>query len=212
MHRNGEKYSYCYYICSNKRNRKTCDAKDIRKDQLEEYCLNQIKRHILDEEAMRVIAAQIANAAGTDADTMKADLSKFEKRREKIAAILKNIKKEQYEGEITKEMAEEMAAEYQHELLDIENRLCGLRTAVTSAVTTESVYLYLQELLSLYSANNDELTKMLFDKLVDSIIVHDNRVELSLIVIPFDGVRDKRPQGLPHYELSLQTTKEEIRR
>lgn len=212
MHRKGEKYSYCYYICSNKRNRKTCDAKDIRKDQLEEYCLDQIKRHILDEEAMRVIATQITEQAGTDTDDMRADLSKFEKRREKIAAILKNIKKEQYEGEITKEMAEEMSAEYQQELLDIENRLCGLRIAVTSAISAENVYLYLQELLSFYGSNNDELTKMLFDKLIDNIVVDDNRVELSLIVIPFDGVRGNASQGLPHWTLCTKTTKEEIKK
>ena len=206
------KYSYAYYVCSNKRTKKTCNAKNIRQDQLEQYCLDQIKRHILDEKAMRAISTQIANAVGSDTDDMKADLSKFEKRREKIAGILKNIKREQYEGEITKEMAEEMAAEYQQELLDIENRLCGLRTAVTSAVTPESVYSYLQDLLSLYTANKDELTKMLFDKLIDKIIVHDDRVVLSLVVIPFVGIRGNNKRGLPNWTLCTKTTKKEMRR
>lgn len=205
-------WSYAYYHCANKKNKGTCDALNIRKDHLDEYCLKEIKRHILNEDAMRAIATQIATVAGNSSDDMAIALSQSEKRREKILGILKNIKKDQYEGEITKEMAEEMSAEYERELTELENSLSGLRKAVTSAITPESVYLYLQELLSLYNANNEEFLKLLFDKVIEKIVVHDDRVDLFLVVFPFGAIGDCKPQGHPHYALSSEISRQDLRK
>lgn len=204
------KATYCYYQCSNKKSKGTCDARLLRKDHIDAYCMAEIKKHILNEDAMRAIAGQIATAAGDSSDDMKAAKDKAERRKEKIAGILKNIKRDQYEGKISEAMANEMAADYEAELLELENMLSGLTRAISSAVTPEGVYSYLQELLSLSGADDDELIKMVFDKLVDSIIVHDDRVELSLVVFPFALIGDKRPKGHPHFSLSLSTTRKAI--
>lgn len=205
-------WSYAYYHCASKKVKGTCDALNVRKDHLDEYCLAEIKRHILNEDAMRAISAQIANAVGDTSDDMTKAIEKNEKRRDKILVILKNIKRDQYEGEITKEMAEEMSAEYERELVELENSLSGLRRAVLSAVSAESVYLYLQELLTLYNAQNEDFLKLLFDKVIEKIVIHDDRIELSLLVVPFGQVGDNVPQGQPHFSLSLNTTRKEIRR
>ena len=201
---------YSYYVCSNKKTRKTCNALSLRKEHIEEYCLKQIKAHILNEEAMRSIAQQIATVAGDSSDKMIAAQEKAEKRKNKIAGILKNIKKDQYEGEITKEMAEEMSAEYESELLELENTIASLKAALKDAITPEGVYNYLQELLSFYGSDNDELTKMLFDKLIAKILVHDDRVEVTLIVSPFAYNKDNEADGQPYYQLSLITNRKEI--
>lgn len=199
-----------YYVCSNKKVRCTCDALSVRKQYIESYCLRQIKEHILNEEAMRAISAQIATEAGTSSDDMGAEKKKAERRIEKIAGILKNIKKDQYEGEITKELAEEMSAEYERELVELEIAVQALQQALQSAITPEGVYSYLQELLTYHNSNEDELIKVLFDKLIDKIIVHDDRIEVHMVVFPFAHMGYNSPSAPPHVRLSTQATKKEI--
>jgi hypothetical protein len=109
-------------------------------------------------------------------------------------------------------MAEEMSAEYEQELIELENTLSALSAALQSAITPEGVYSYLQELLSLYGSDNDELTKMLFDKLIEKIVVHDDRIELYLVVIPFGHIRDSASCGQPHYSLCSSIDRKELKR
>lgn len=201
---------YAYYLCSNKRIKKTCKMKSVRKDKLEEFCLKQIKEHILNEEAMRSISEQIATTVGDSSNDMLKDQEKAQKRKDKISGILKRIKRDAYEGEISEEMAREMASEYEDELFELENTLTTLKAALRHAITPEGVYAYLQELLTLYGANNDELTKMLFTKLVDKIVVHDDRVEVYLVVSPFTSIGDKKQKGLPYHSLSVNLTRKEM--
>lgn len=199
-----------YYVCSNKKVRCTCNALSVRKQYIESYCLQQIKEHILNEEAMRAISQQIATEAGSSTDEMAAEKLKAERRKEKVAGILKNIKKDQYEGEITKELAEEMSAEYERELVELEISVQALQQALQSAITPEGVYTYLQELLSYQNSNEDELIKVLFDKLIEKIIVHDDLIELHLIVFPFAHAGYNEPSAPPCVRLSTQATKKEI--
>jgi site-specific DNA recombinase len=91
-------WSYSYYHCSNKKTKGTCDSLNLRKDHIDAYCLEQIKKHILNEESMRSISKQIATAVGDTSEEMRAKQEKAAKRKEKIASILKNIKRDQYEG------------------------------------------------------------------------------------------------------------------
>lgn len=203
---------YAYYICANKKQRMNCDAGLVRKDYLENYVVEQIKKHILNEEAMRDISQQIASEAGNSFDEMSVEKEKAEKRKVKITGILKQIKKDVYEGELAKDIGDEMTAEYEAELLKLENNLSNLTRAISSAITPEGVYSYLQNLLSLAGDKNDEIRKMLFDKLVDKIIIHDDRIELHLIVFPFAHIRDKSTQAPPHVRLSLKVSKEAIKR
>lgn len=205
-------WHYAYYHCANKKIKGTCDALNVRKDQIDAYCLEQIKKHILNEEAMRSIAEQIAAAAGDSSEEMMAAQNKAIKRRDKVAGILKNIKKDVYEGEITKEQGDELSVDYSKELLELENTLSTLRAALASAISSESVYLYLQELLSYYGADNDELTKMLFDKLIDKILVHDDRIEVHLIVFPFARIGDSDDCGQPCVRLGSRISRAELKK
>lgn len=190
----------------------TCNALNVRKDQIDAYCLREIKNHILNEEAMRSISLQIANAAGNATDEMQEKRDKAARRKEKILGILKKIKRDVYEEEITEEEGDALAKEYREELADLENTLFSLKTALEGSITPEGVYDYLQELLTLHGSENDELQKMLFDKLIDKILVHDDKIEVHLIVFPFARIGDKVPFGQPKYEQSLMTTRKELKR
>ena len=207
----GNGIDYTYYHCSNKKRKGTCKSYSVRKDEIDAYCLRQIKEHILNEEAMRSISAQIATAAGDSFDEMREALAKAEKRKEKIASILKKIKKDIYEENISEEMGNEMAAEYERELVELGNSLQALKTALQSAVTPETVYSYLQELLTYYESNDDELQKMLFDKLIEKIEVYDDRIIVTLVVFPFARIVDSESCGQPKYSLSLNITRKDLK-
>lgn len=207
-----DNWHYAYYHCANKKAKGTCDALNVRKDQIDAYCLEQIKLHILNEESMRAISEQIATAAGDSSDEMREAKAKTEKRLEKIAGILKDIRKDVYEGELTKEEGKEMSEDYEREKVELENALIALKSALRSAITPEGVYSYLQELLSLYGSNNDEITKHIFDKLIDRIEVYDDRIALFLVVNPFAPFGDCSPQGQPHARLSAEIGRKEIKK
>lgn len=202
--------TYAYYLCSNKRLRKTCDARSVRKAELESYCMRKIKQHILNEDSMRTISSQIATAVGDTSSDMQERYNKAEKRKTKITAILKNIKKDIYEGEIPEEMGKEMAAEYESELHELDNTIATLKSALKSSVTPEGVYSYLQELLSFSESDDSDLVRMLFDKLIEKIVIYDDRVELYLVVSPFDYIGDNRLNGQPHCRLRIKAKKDEL--
>lgn len=196
-------WHYAYYHCANKKTKGTCNALNVRKDQIDAYCLREIKNHILNEDAMRAISVQIANAAGDSTDEMQKKREKAERRKEKILGILKKIKKDVYEDEITEEEGDALSAEYRAELAELEKALISLKSALEGSITPELVYSYLSELLTLHGSENDEIQKMLFDKLIEKIEVHDDRIEVHLVVFPFARVGDSIPQGQPKYAQSL---------
>lgn len=207
-----DNWHYAYYHCANKKIKGTCNALNVRKDQIDAYCLSEIKKHILNEEAMRSIAAQISTAAGNSAEDMQAEREKLSKRKEKIEGILQKIRRDVYEEKITEAQGDADSGYYKQELLEVENALISLQTALQGAISPEAVYLYLSELLTLHGSNNDELIKNLFDKLIEKIVVHDDRIELHLLVFPFARSGDSIPSGQPYVSFSLNTTRQDLKR
>ena len=54
------------------------------------------------------------------------------------------------------------------------------------------------------------VVKVIFDKLVEKVIVYDTGVEIFLRVSPYPHVGDKVESGQPNYKLSLTAHREEI--
>ena len=199
-----ENWSYSYYVCSNKKSRKTCDLKNIRKDMLEQYCIDEIKKYILNPESIKTIAEYIVDLAGEAPTDIQAEYEKLSVRKEKIKGILKKAKRDELEGEDgAAEIYQELSAEYSAELADIDIKLYQLEAAANTAITPEAVEKYLNEMLLTVDTDDEHLLKAIFDKLIDKVVVYDDRVELFLIVCPYPHVRDKKSKGQPKYKLSL---------
>lgn len=203
--------SYSYYTCSNKKSRKTCDCKNIRKDQIEAYCIQEIKRNILNPEQIKAIAAHIVTLAGEAPTDIEAEHAKMTARKRKILDILKQAKKAQFEGEDgAAEMYQELSAEYSQELAEIDMRIFQLESAAKTAITPQAVEQYLNEMLLSIDTDDDHILKSIFDKLIDRIDVYDDRVVLYLVVNPYPHWSDSDLKGQPHFALSKQATREEI--
>jgi site-specific DNA recombinase len=194
---------YTYYHCSTKKTRRTCDAKNIRKDLLDSYCLSQIKEHILTKDAMENISAQIANIANSEPEKMKKKRIELEKRKEKIDNILMKIQTDVYEEKITEERGNKLAAKYNDEFQDIELKLYSIDNALSKSISVDNVYSYLNDILNNIDSEDEEIRKTIYDKVIEKIVIHDDKVELFLIVFPFAINRDKKLLGQPCYTLSL---------
>ena len=207
--RNG-KWSYSYYHCANKKSRKTCDAKNIRKDQLENYCLQQIKKHILNPDAIQQIAVHIAGIAGNEPTEIERKIKKLSKRRAELAGYIKGLVRKQLENNMPDDVYRELSGEYNTEIAEIDLQLMQLENSAQTAITPAAVEKYLNGMLANIDSADDEILKTIFDKLIDKILVNDDAVTVILTVSPYPRFRDKESQGQPNYTLSLTVKRQDL--
>lgn len=205
-------WHYAYYHCANKKIKKTCDMKNIRKDQIEKYCLQQIKAHILNPAAIDEIAAHIVSMIADSPTNLQRDFKTLSARKNKLNGIIKKLKKDNLEGEITDEIYREMSYEYLQELAEIDINLFQIENAQETAITPETVKDYLNTMLTNIDSADENILKSIFDKLIEKIVVNADTIELYLIVSPYPHIRDKDKSGQPHYKLSLNITRKEFTR
>lgn len=202
--------SYSYYVCSDKKSNKTCSARNIRKDELEAYCLREIKKYILNDEAMQQIADHIVEIVGSTPNKVKKDIGKLRKRRKELAEAVKKLVVKNTMGEMPDDVYREVSADFNSEIAEIDLQLMQLEAVERNAITKPVVIEYLQDILKDIDSAEPQIIKSIFDKLVDKIVVHDTHVELSLRVSPFNIIRDNETSGQPKYCLSLKTHKDII--
>lgn len=197
-----ENWSHAYYHCSSKKTKRTCDMKNVRKDQIDAYCMAQIKKHVLNPEKIHQIAVEIAKLAGSTPEKVKADLKAYRAKRTKIAGYLKNMARQEIQEGYIDDIQRELKAEYTSELAEIDLQIVQLEAAEQNAVSVESVTKYLTDMLRQLDNMDDEIQKSIFDQLIDKIIVDEETITVYLIVSPFPRYGDKLPQGQPHIGLS----------
>lgn len=195
-----------YYVCYNKRAYKTCSAKNVRKDKLEEYCVNQIKEHILQPEKIKAIAEYIVSQTDDTPAMIKEELKSYESRKRTILDALKQIEVKQIEAslkknEAMKEVYAELVADYSKELNDINSKLARLENIEGSAIDAETVEDYLNDCLLSIDSTDPQILKTVFDKLIEKVVISDDKVELYLIVFPLQKSLLNVSSGCPYYSL-----------
>ena len=201
---------YSYYSCSNKKGNKTCDARNIRKDELEAYCVDQIKKFILNEEAMHTISEYIASLAGSAPNNVKAEIKKLSRRRAELAEAIKKLVKKNALGEMPDDVYREVTADFNAEVADIDLRLVQLEAVQRNAITAPAVFEYMQEIFADIDTADPHILKSIFDKTIDKIVVSDAQVDIYLRVSPFAPIRDNDSSGQPQYCLSLNAHRDKI--
>ena len=212
QHKNDKqiKYSYSYYSCSNKKGNKTCDAINIRKDELEAYCVQQIKQYILNEDAMQRIAEYIVEIIGNAPDDVKNKIKKLSRRRKELAEAIKKLVKKNALGEMPDDVYREATADFNSEIAEIDLQLVQLEAVERNAITVPAVLDYLHQMFENIDTVDPYVLKGIFDKLIEKIKIDDTHVELFLRVSPYPIVRDNESHGQPQYSLSLKAHRDEI--
>lgn len=205
------KKSYAYYTCRQKKNYSLCQAKNIRKDQLEEYCIKQIKKHILTPARIKEIAEYIVSQTDSTPLLLQEELKEAESRKRKIMDSVKVLKVQMLEADdITKEINAEIIADYSKELQRLNEKLARLDSIEQSVISEDMVVQFLNECAFNIDSEDPHIVKTVFDKLIEKIIVHDDKVEIYLIVFPFAQAVLKHSHGCPRYSLSADFHRDDL--
>lgn len=201
---------YAYYSCANKKGNRTCNARNIRKDEIEAYCVQEIKKYILNEDAMQQIAEHIAAIIGKAPDDVKTEIKHLSRRRKELAEAVKKLAKQNALNEMPDDVYREATADFNTEIAEIDLQLVQLEAVERNAITAPVVAEYLREMFDNIDTVDPHVLKSIFDKLIEKITVDDTHVELRLRVSPYPVFGDKDTSGQPQYALSLNAHRNEI--
>ena len=202
---------YAYYVCRMKKTYRKCKAKNIRKDILEDYCISQIKKNILTPEKIKEIAAFIMSQTDSTPQLLQEEFKIAEKRKRKVMDAIKDLRKQQIEAdEVTKEVNAELIADYSKELGQLNEKIARLESIEHSVISEEFVVQYLNDCALNIDSPDPQIVKSVFDKLIDEVIIYDDKVELRLIVFPFNRSALKDATGCPIYSLSAEIDRKNL--
>lgn len=202
------------YVCSTKKAHRMCDAKNIRKDVIDRYVIRCIKQFILDEQAMEAISDHIAKLAGNSPTDLQSQVKAKEKEKAALVKMEKELTLKELKGEISRETYLELKSDFTSQIAELNLELMRLDSASETAITKDAVMAYLNEMLLDIDTAEPELLKNIFDKVVDKIVISDDRVTVHLIVSPLSLPlsEHKSSSGHPHYSLCSEVEIAELKR
>lgn len=186
--RNGKVYSY--YECNLNDRQRQCNAKRIRKEQIELIVLSKIEEEIFSNiplllENLNKMAAEKNNSFGKELNFLQKEISSTQK---KLTNILQAIE----DGAYSKLLFEQLT-KHEERLSELNNQIDTLNTRKKSVIISEEM---LTELIcvakeKLYSNNDDQATKALIQQFVDKVIITENQAEIHLnLILDASGVGD----------------------
>jgi hypothetical protein len=190
-----EVFEYRYYVCQARHVYTTCDCKRIHKAKLESIVLSEIKRSVLNEKDMERIAHEIVAQLSSSPTNIADEIKQLEKRQKWIYATLDELLEMRLAGEMSPAILRRKSAEYEEELAGITKRLFSLSEQKRHAITYGSVLEYLHKLLEYAGSDNEEVLKVLFDNIVEKIVIDNERAEIYLRVYPRQNFSHKQTIG-----------------
>ena len=205
-------WAQSWYVCSTKKSQRNCTAKNLRKDRIDKYVLSQIRLHILNDAAIDEIATHIADIAGGNPTDIKAKVKALEKQKNEFVRMEKELTLKELKGEISKETYTELKSDFTAQIANLNLEIAQLNMADDIAITKDAVADYLREMFDNVNSADPDVLKNIFDKVVDKIIVSDDKVCLHLIVAPLSAPHSEHKQtdGQPHYALCTEITRKDI--
>lgn len=196
VHR-GIKYEYKYYICAGRNIYRNCDCRKIRKDKLEDLILSEIKSKILNEHDMERIAREVVSMYKDSPSDIDAEIKRLTKLKRELETDIDTLVEMRLKREISPELLTKKSAEKEEELQTINKRLFAMTEQQRHAVTYDSVRAYLEQLLAYSSSDNDEVLKLLFDNVVEKVLISSDSVDIFLRVYARQDFAYKPAGGHP---------------
>lgn len=194
-------FEYKYYICRNRKSYRTCNCRKVRKEKLEDLILSEIKRRVLNEHDMERIAHEIISMYEDSPNDIANEIKRLAKEKKALEENLDELIVMRMNKEISPAAMAKKSAEIEPEIEALTKRIFAMTEQQRHAVTYESVRAYLDELLEYSSSQNDEVLKLLFDNLVERIIISDDSVDIYLNVHPRADFAYKKASGHPRVRL-----------
>ena len=200
----GKKYDYQYYACSAVKVFEPCSCKRVRKEKIENIVLTEVKRLVLNDEAMQRLANEIIEQLADSPTAVAEEIKKLESRKRQLHKTLETLLEMRLNGEMSPALLRSKSTECEEELAGITKRLFSLSEKHRHTITPDSVREYLQQLLEYSSSDNEEVLKLLFDNVVEKVVIDNERAEINLRVQARQSLVYKPINGLPN--VALHTT------
>ena len=173
--------------------------KNIRKDELDNFVLESIKKYVLTEQMIDTIAQHIMLQIENSPTDLETQIKKLEKRKNDLIRYESDLVIKQLVGSISEETFAVLSQKFRNELEQIKAELLQAQSIAADEITVDFIKNYLTNMLLQIDSEDPEILFGIFEKLVESIIIYDNKVVLKLTVCP---VLDKHSLGNPRYSLS----------
>lgn len=205
---NGKYYAYQYYVCSKRKDYQNCNCDRIRKDYIENTVLQEIKRRILNDDAIKRLATDIVALCANSPSELSAEKKNLLKRKKSLETQIDTLLEMRLAGEMSADILKKKSVVLEAELAETINNLFSIDERIKNSVTAESVEKYLRSMLQHAESTDDEILKNLYDNFVEKIVIDNERVDVSLIVRPFGRVAYKQSSGQPHVLLHANCKRE----
>ena len=199
---NGKYYAYKYYICSNRKGYQSCHCDRIRKDYIEDIVLQEIKKRILNEDAIKQLASDISALCENSPSEIDAKIKDLTKRKSSLEKQIDTLIEMRLAGEMSADILKKKSVVLEADLAETINEIFALNERRKNSVTTESIVAFLNSMLAHADSTDDHVLKNLFDNFVDKIVIDNNTVDVTLVVRPSARIAYKRASGHPHVLLS----------
>ncbi len=203
---------YSSYRCGKKQNHKIgCGNKEIEKNKLENFVIEQLQNYLFSDEAINEIAHQVNAYNKTVAKTNNDDLILFQKQLKQIDKQIANITKAIARGVDEDIMIDKINGLHQSKK-DLQKRIDEAVLEELPTVSKKDI----KEALSVFSTyikeNNTIECKRFIDNYIDKIVVHRDKVELVLKVASsnFNTSESDNDSGALH--ITIVISREELQK
>lgn len=197
----GKYFEYQYYVCANRKNYRTCTCRKVRKDKIENLIISEIKRNVLNAHDMERIARDILAQLADSPTTIANEIKKLERQKAKLESNIDALIEMRMNREISPAALSKKSAEVEDELARVKSRLFTLTEQQRHSVTFESIMEHLQQLLAYADDSNADFVKLLFDNIVEKVIVSGDSVDIFLRVYARPALAYKQSYGQPNVAL-----------
>lgn len=176
----GVRVDYNYYVCKGKDDKRICKNKNIRKEKLEGYVFEQIRKNLLNENAIEKIAVETYNILTTDKAPTEADLKTLRAEKKKIEAKLEKMLDSFIDGDLPKSVLQKKSASLTEQVNAIDKQITRIEIAQSSVVTLDKVRAHLKALMYNLESGDLDLQKAVVDQTVHKIYISEDSVEVAL--------------------------------
>ena len=183
------KTEYCYYECSTRKSRRTCDMKPINKEFVERNVIEALYDNLFCDEALTTAADTIYNYAASKNTEIPESIKRYKAELCRIENEISNIVNAIAKGmmhESMKAKMDELEAAKARLTIRIEEAQLQQQS---HSLTREQIHAFLARNRDIKDASPEQ-QKAVIQMFVEHITVHEDRIDMAILVTPKTSPRE----------------------
>ncbi len=203
---------YSSYRCGKKQNHKIgCGNKEIEKNKLENFVIEQLQNYLFTDEAINEIANKVNEYNKTVAKTNNQDLILFQKQMKQIDKQIANITKAIARG-VDEDIMIDKINELNQSKKDLQKRIDEAVLEELPTVSKSDIKQALSAFSTYIKENNTIEYKRFIDNYIEKIVVYKDKVEIVLKIASsnFNASESNNDSGALH--ITILISREELQK